>query len=206
LGVKKEDLPKVWQDLEMPSGFAYAKRYRTCKSCVGSEFCRFGLGDSTALAITIEERFQGLESPAKMKLATAGCPRNCSEALVKALGAVAVEGGKWEIYVGGAAGSHIRKGNILCVVDNHEQVLTFMSRFIQYYRENARYLERTYDFVERFGIDKLRAIIVQDSEKIASSLDSAIAKSIAAYKDPWLEATTPATVNQFASELRALDN
>jgi nitrite reductase (NADH) large subunit len=206
LGVKKEDLPKVWQDLEMPSGFAYAKRYRTCKSCVGSEFCRFGLGDSTALAITIEERFQGLESPAKMKLATAGCPRNCSEAMVKDLGAVAVEGGKWEIYVGGAAGSHIRKGNILCVVDNHEQVLTFMSRFIQYYRENARYLERTYDFVERFGIDKLRAIIVQDSEKIASSLDSAIAKSIAAYKDPWLEATTPATVNQFASELRALDN
>src|SRR5215469_5733202 len=199
LGVKKEDLPKVWQDLGMPSGYAYAKRYRTCKSCVGNEYCRFGLGDSTALAIKIEERFQGLESPAKLKLATAGCPRNCSEAMVKDLGAVAVEGGKWEIYVGGAAGSHVRKGNILCVVDNHEEVLTYMSRFIQYYRENAKYLERTYDFVQRFGIEKLRAIIVEDSEKIAANLDSAIARSIAAYKDPWLEATAPVTVNQFSS-------
>ena len=203
LGVKKEDLPKVWQDLGMPSGYAYAKRYRTCKSCVGTEFCRFGLGDSTALAIKIEERFQGIESPAKMKLATAGCPRNCSEAMVKDLGAVAVEGGKWEIYVGGAAGSHIRKGDILCVVDSHEQVLLFMSRFIQYYREHAKYLERTYDFVERNGIEKLRAIIIEDSEKIGAQLDAAIARTIAAYKDPWLEAAAPATPNQFASEIPA---
>src|SRR5215469_10676123 len=201
LGIKKEDLPKVWQDLGMPSGYAYAKRYRTCKSCVGNEYCRFGLGDSTALAIKIEERFQGLESPAKVKLATAGCPRNCSEAMVKDLGAVAVEGGKWEIYVGGAAGSHVRKGNILCVVDNHEEVLTYMSRFIQYYRENAKYLERTYDFVQRFGIEKLRGIIVEDSDKIAATLDSAIAESIAAYRDPWLEAIAPTTVNQFSSVL-----
>jgi nitrite reductase (NADH) large subunit len=130
LGVKKEDLPKVWQELGMPSGHAYAKRYRTCKSCVGTEFCRFGLGDSTALAIKIEARFQSVESPAKMKLATAGCPRNCSEAMVKDLGAVAVEGGKWEIYAGGAAGSHVRKVNILCVANSHEQVLLYMSRFI----------------------------------------------------------------------------
>jgi nitrite reductase (NADH) large subunit len=203
LGVKKEDLPKVWHDLGMPSGYAYAKRYRTCKSCVGTEFCRFGLGDSTALAIKIEARFQGIESPAKMKLATAGCPRNCSEAMVKDLGAVAVEGGKWQIYVGGAAGSHIRQGNILCTADSQEQVLLYMSRFIQYYRENAKYLERTYDFVERHGIDKLRAIIVDDSEKIAARLDAAIARTIAAYQDPWLEAALPATPNQFTSELPA---
>jgi nitrite reductase (NADH) large subunit len=187
----------------MPSGYAYAKRYRTCKSCVGSEFCRFGLGDSTALAIEIEARFQGIESPAKMKLATAGCPRNCSEAMVKDLGAVAVEGGKWEIYIGGGAGSHVRKCDILCIANSHEQVLLYMSRFIQYYREQAKYLERTYDFVERNGIAKLRAIIIDDSEKIAARLDASIAKTIAAYRDPWLEAASPATPNQFTSEILA---
>ena len=82
----------------MPSGYAYGKSYRTCKSCVGSDFCRFGLGESIALAMKIETQFQGLDTPHKLKLATAGCPRNCSEAMVKDLGAVAVEGGKWEIY------------------------------------------------------------------------------------------------------------
>jgi nitrite reductase (NADH) large subunit len=92
LGIKKEDLPAVWKDLDMPSGHAYTKSFRTCKSCVGTDFCRYGLGDSIALAQKIERRFQGVESPHKMKLATAGCPRNCSEAYVKDLGAVAVEG------------------------------------------------------------------------------------------------------------------
>ena len=144
LGVKKEDLPKMWQDLGGPSGHAYGKRYHTCKSCVGTDFCRFGVGDSTSLAIKIENHFQGLESPGKLKLATAGCPRNCSEAMVKDVGAVAVEGGKWEIYIGGAAGAHIRKGDILCTTDSHENVIKFTARFIQYYRENAKYLERTY--------------------------------------------------------------
>ncbi len=147
LGIRKDDLPKVWHDLDMPSGYAYGKSYRTCKSCVGSDFCRFGLGDSITLALKIENEFQGFDSPHKMKLATAGCPRNCSEAMVKDLGAVAVEGGKWEIYIGGAAGSSIRKGDILCAVDSHEDVLKYMGRFIQYYRENAKYLERTHGFV-----------------------------------------------------------
>jgi nitrite reductase (NADH) large subunit len=204
LGIRKEDLPNVWRDLDMPSGFAYAKRYRTCKSCVGTEFCRYGVGDSTSLAIKIEKRFQGIDSPGKMKLATAGCPRNCSEAMVKDLGAVAVEGGKWEIYVGGAAGAHVRKGDILCVVDSHEQVLLYMGRFMQYYRETAKYLERTYGFVERIGIEKLRRIIVDDSEGIAARLDAEMEKSVEAYRDPWKEAWEPATQNQFASLLPVL--
>ncbi|MBM6414887.1 nitrite reductase large subunit, partial [Lacticaseibacillus paracasei] len=104
----------------------------------------------------------GFDSPHKMKLATAGCPRNCSEAMVKDLGAVAVEGGKWEIYIGGAAGSSIRKGDILAAVDSHEDVLKYMGRFIQYYRENAKYLERTHGFVSRLGIDKIRAVVMED--------------------------------------------
>jgi nitrite reductase (NADH) large subunit len=201
LGVKKDDLPKVWRDLDMPSGYAYAKRYRTCKSCVGTEFCRFGIGDSTSLAIKIESHLQGIDSPGKLKLATAGCPRNCSEAMVKDLGAVAVEGGKWEIYVGGAAGAHVRKGDILCVVDSHEAVIQYMSRFIQYYRENAKYLERTYGFVERVGIEKIRAVVVDDSEGIAARLDEELQKSTESYRDPWKEAFLPATPNQFVSLL-----
>src|SRR5580698_7905874 len=201
LGIRKDDLPKVWRDLDMPSGYAYGKSYRTCKSCVGSDFCRFGLGDSITLALKIENEFQGFDSPHKMKLATAGCPRNCSEAMVKDLGAVAVEGGKWEIYIGGAAGSSIRKGDILCHAESHEEVLKYMGRFIQYYRENAKYLERTHGFVERLGIDRIRAIVIEDSEGIAERLDREIAASKAAYKDPWKDAWLPENDNQFASVL-----
>ncbi len=204
LGITKENLPKVWKDLGMPSGHAYAKSFRTCKTCVGTDFCRYGVGDSTGLGIKIEKRFQGIESPGKMKLATAGCPRNCSEAMVKDLGAVAVEGGNWEIYIGGAAGAHIRKGDILCIVDSHDAVLQIMGRFMQYYIENAKYLERTYGFVERVGMDKIRSIVVDDSEGIAARLDASIQASVDAYVDPWLEADTPATANQFISTLPVL--
>ncbi|MGH9829692.1 MAG: NAD(P)/FAD-dependent oxidoreductase, partial [Blastocatellia bacterium] len=186
LGISKEKLPDVWRDLGMPSGHAYTKAFRTCKTCVGTEFCRYGLGDSTALGIQIEKRFQGIESPHKMKLATAGCPRNCSEATTKDLGAVAIEGGKWEIYIGGAAGSRVRKGDVLCTVDFHDDVLKFMGRFIQYYREHGKYLERTYDFVERLGIEKVRRVLLDDAEGICERLDRELESAIAAYKDPWL--------------------
>jgi nitrite reductase (NADH) large subunit len=204
LGLKKEELPNVWRDLDMPSGFAYGKWYRTCKSCVGTEFCRFGVGDSTSLAIRIEKAFQGIDSPGKLKLATAGCPRNCSEAMVKDLGAVAVEGGKWEIYIGGAAGAHVRKGDVLCVVESPDDVIKYMGRFIQYYRENAKFAERTYGFVERMGIDKIRSIVVEDSEGIGMRLDAELQKAMAAYKDPWREAYKPATANQFESLLQVI--
>ena len=204
LGITKENLPLVWKDLGMPSGHAYGKSFRTCKTCVGTDFCRYGVGDSTGLGIKIEKRFQGIESPGKMKLATAGCPRNCSEAMVKDVGAVAVEGGKWEIYVGGAAGAHIRKGDILCVVDSHEAVIQIMGRFMQYYIENAKYLERTYSFVPRVGLDKIKAIVVDDSEGIAARLDAAMQATVEAYVDPWLEADQPATANQFVSTLPIL--
>jgi nitrite reductase (NADH) large subunit len=202
VGIAKEDLPAVWRDLGMPAGYAWSKSYRTCKSCIGVDFCRFGLGDSMGLAKEVEHRFRGLDSPGKLKLATAGCPRNCSEAYVKDVGAVAVEGGKWEIYVGGAAGAHVRKGDLLCVVDSHEQVLLLSGRFIQYYRENAKYKERTYAFVERIGIGRIRAIVVDDSEGLAESLDRAMQESVdAANRDPWLERDVPVTRNQFKRSL-----
>lgn len=199
LGVKKDDLPKMWKDLGIPSGHAYTKGFRTCKSCVGTDFCRYGVGDSIALAQKIERRFQGVESPHKMKLATAGCPRNCSEAYVKDLGAVAIEGGLWEIYIGGAAGGTIRKGDLLCTVKTHDEVLKLMGRFMQYYREHGKYLERTYHFVERLGIEFIRKIIVEDSEGIAARLDAGIQQAVDAYKDPWLEAEVPAHPAQFSA-------
>lgn len=200
LGFKKADLPAVWKALGIPSGHAYTKAFRTCKSCVGTDFCRYGLGDSIALAQKIERRFQGLESPHKMKLATAGCPRNCSEAYVKDLGAVAIEGSQWEIYLGGAAGSTVRKGDLLCTVNSHDEVLKYMGRFMQYYRENAKYLERSYGFVQRLGIDKLRDVLVHDTEGICARLDAEIEEAVAAYKDPWAtEAAAPINESQFAN-------
>ena len=201
LGIPKEKLPDVWRDLGIPSGHAYAKSFRTCKTCVGTDYCRYGVGDSTALGIAIEKRFQGVESPHKMKLAANGCPRNCAEATTKDLGAVAIEGGRWEVYVGGAAGSHVRKGDLLCVVLTHDEVLKYMGRFMQYYREHAKYLERTYSFVERLGIEKLRLLLVDDVEGIAEGLDAAIQAAVDAYRDPWLEADQPIHPSQFRSTL-----
>jgi nitrite reductase (NADH) large subunit len=201
LGIRREQLPEVWRDLGMPSGHAYTKAFRTCKTCVGSEFCRFGVGDSTGLGVAIEKRYQGLESPAKMKLAVAGCPRNCSEATTKDVGVVAIEGGRWEIYVGGAAGSRVRKGDLLAIVESHDDVLRLSGRFMQWYREHARYLERTYDFVERLGIERVRRVIVDDEDGIAERLDAEVARAVAAYVDPWSEAAAPVHPAQFVPVL-----
>jgi nitrite reductase (NADH) large subunit len=197
LGIRREQLPDVWHDLGMPSGHAYTKAFRTCKTCVGTDFCRFGVGDSTALGVAIERRFQGLESPAKMKLAVAGCPRNCSEATTKDVGVVAIEGGRWEIYVGGAAGSRVRKGDILAIVDSHDDAIRLTGRFMQWYREQAKYLERTYDFVERIGIERIRRLIVDDEEGIAGRLDEDVQKAVESYVDPWKEAAAPVHPSQF---------
>jgi nitrite reductase (NADH) large subunit len=204
LGIAKETLPDVWRDLGMPSGHAYAKAFRTCKTCVGTEFCRYGVGDSTGLGIAIEKRFQGLESPHKMKLATAGCPRNCSEATTKDVGAVAIEGGRWEIYVGGGAGSKVRKGDVLCTVASQEEVLQVIGRFMQYYREHARYLERTYDFVERLGIDHIRRVLIDDAENICAGLDAAVQAAVDAFVDPWQEGEAPVHPLQFRTHAGAM--
>ncbi|MBW8764827.1 MAG: NAD(P)/FAD-dependent oxidoreductase [Geodermatophilales bacterium] len=206
LGVRKEDLPAMWDDLGMPSGYAYGKSFRTVKTCVGSDFCRFGLGDSTQLGIDLETRFQGIESPAKMKLAVVGCPRNCAEAYVKDVGVVAVGNGKWEVYVGGAAGATVRKGDLLATVDSPEAVLELAGRFLQYYRENANWLERTYDFVPRVGLEKIKAVLLEDSEGICADLDAGMQRSIDAYTDPWgQDGRQPATPGQFRPSLPLVD-
>ena len=199
LGIPKEHLPDVWRELDMPSGHAYTKAFRTCKTCVGTDFCRFGLGDSTTLGINIEKRFQGIEMPHKVKMAVSGCPRNCAEATVKDVGVVAIEGGKWEIYVGGAAGASVRKGDVLCVADSPEDVLKYMGRFLQYYRENAKYMERTYGFVERIGVDRLKEVLMEDVDGLCDRLDEDIQAAVEAYFDPWKEGQNPVHQNQFVT-------
>ena len=116
LGVKKEDLPNVWRDLDMPSGHAYAKALRTVKTCVGSEWCRFGVQDSTNMGIELEKDLWRMYAPHKVKLAVSGCPRNCAEATIKDFGVVAVDSG-WELHVGGNGGIHVRVTDLLCKVD-----------------------------------------------------------------------------------------
>ncbi len=199
LGIPKEHLPDVWRELDMPSGHAYTKAFRTCKTCVGTDFCRFGLGDSTTLGINIEKRFQGIEMPHKVKMAVSGCPRNCAEATVKDVGVVAIEGGKWEIYVGGAAGASVRKGDVLCVADSPEDVLKYMGRFLQYYRENAKYMERTYGFLERIGVERLREVLMDDVDGLCDRLDEDIQAAVEAYFDPWKEGQNPVHQNQFVT-------
>jgi nitrite reductase (NADH) large subunit len=112
---------------------------------------------------------------------------------------VAIDGGKWEIYVGGAAGGSVRKGDLLCTVDTHDDVLKYMGRFMQYYREHGKYLERSYHFVERIGIERLRKLLVEDAEGLCARLDADIQKAVDAYVDPWKEAELPAYPRQFSA-------
>ena len=200
LGIRKEDLPGVWRDLGMPSGHAYTKALRTVKTCVGSEFCRYGTNDSTKLGIALEKRYQGFEFPAKVKLGVSGCPRNCAESTVKDVGVIATEGGEWEISVGGAAGAHVRKSEVICRVKTQAEAITVIGRFLIYYRDNAKWLERTYDFVPRIGLETVRDVIVNDSLGIGSALDAEVEKTAAAYVDPWLERDQPVYAGQFAEE------
>ncbi|WP_432509078.1 nitrite reductase large subunit NirB [Kineococcus auxinigenes] len=201
LGLKKEDLPQVWKDLGMPSGYAYGKSVRTVKTCVGTDYCRFGLGDSTQLGIDMETRFQGIETPAKLKLGVVGCPRNCAEAYVKDIGVVAIGAGKWEVHVGGAAGASVRKADLLATVDSPQEVLTLTGRFIQFYREWGNWLERTYEFVPRLGIERVRAVLVEDSDGVAEGLDERMQATVDNYRDPWQEGEQPVTPGQFRPSL-----
>jgi nitrite reductase (NADH) large subunit len=202
LGVKKEDLPAIWRDIGLPSGHAYAKAIRTVKTCVGAEFCRFGLGNSIALGVELEKHWEGLHTPAKVKSGVSGCPRNCAEATVKDIGVVAVEGG-WQIRVGGAAGATVREADVLATVTTPEEVIRIATALLQYYRENGEYKERLYDFVPRVGLDRLRELVMSGPESAALRERFRIAK--AAVSDPWLERDDPYHPRQFRDLDEAAD-
>ncbi|WP_150273933.1 nitrite reductase large subunit NirB [Paenibacillus tepidiphilus] len=182
LGVKKEDLPKMWEELDMPSGHAYGKTLRTVKTCVGSTFCRFGTQDSIGMGIRLEQTFERLNTPAKVKLAVSGCPRNCAEATIKDFGVVAIDGG-WELHVGGNGGVHVRATDLLCVVKTDDEVLEWASAFLQYYREHAAWNERTSQWVERVGLDSIKAALESREERLA--LQERIQKTLSLTTDPW---------------------
>jgi nitrite reductase (NADH) large subunit len=197
LGVRKQDLPAIWSELGMPSGHAYAKAVRTVKTCVGSEFCRFGVGDSTALGVKLEQTTERLYTPHKVKMGVTGCPRNCAEVTVKDIGIMAIQGG-WEVLVGGAAGMRVRKADLLVRVESDVEALEGAHLFLQYYRENAEYLERTYDFVERFGIARVRAETIEAPGEVRAALLDRFARSREIAAEPWsTEGQTPATPHQF---------
>lgn len=196
LGVRKSDLPAVWRDLGMPSGQAYAKGVRMVKTCVGTEFCRFGTQDSTATGVELEERLENLFTPHKFKMAVVGCPRNCAEATVKDLGLIGQEG-SWQVVVGGAAGKSVRKADLLITVETKDEALEAGELFFQYYRENGNYLERSYDFVERLGIERVRKETVYAAPEAKQALLDRLRRSKALSSDAWLEGQTPVTASQF---------
>jgi nitrite reductase (NADH) large subunit len=163
---------------------------------VGSEFCRFGVQDSTNTGIELERRLENLFTPHKFKMGVVGCPRNCAEATVKDLGLVGQDG-SWQVVVGGAAGKSVRKADLLITVETTEQALEACDLFFQYYRENANYLERSYDFVERLGIEKVRKDTVYASDADKQGLLDRLARAKALAKDAWLEGTAPVNSTQF---------
>ncbi len=186
-GIKKEDLPSIWADLNaagMVSGHAYGKALRTVKTCVGSEWCRFGTQDSTGLGIKTEQMTWGSWMPHKFKIAVSGCPRNCAEASIKDIGIICVDSG-YEISVGGNGGIHLRGTDFLCKVETEEQALEYMAAFIQLYREEARYLDRTAPWVERVGMDYIKGRIVEDDAGRKALRARFLYAQSFLQKDPW---------------------
>ncbi|PYC47645.1 nitrite reductase large subunit [Litorivita pollutaquae] len=200
LGVKKEDLIPVWDDLNkagMISGAAYAKGLRTVKTCVGSDWCRFGTQDSTGLGIKLEQLLWGAWSPAKLKLAVSGCPRNCSESTCKDIGIICVDSG-YEILYGGAAGLHIQGTTMLGKVPTEQDVLETVGALTQYYRETGYYLERIYKWADRIGYDHIKSVIYDDLEQRAAYFDRFIFSQKFAQIDPWAERVAGAEAHEFA--------
>jgi nitrite reductase (NADH) large subunit len=189
LGVKKEDLPAVWRDLNaagMVSGHAYGKALRTVKTCVGSEWCRFGTQDSTSMGIQLEKMTWGSWHPHKVKLAVSGCPRNCAEATIKDFGVVATDAG-WDLHVGGNGGIKVRATELLCKVITEYEVLEYCGAFLQLYRQEARYLERTAPWIERVGLKYVQERIVDDAENRAALYAKFLYAQQFAQIDPWAE-------------------
>ncbi|QAU35582.1 nitrite reductase large subunit NirB [Janthinobacterium sp. 17J80-10] len=185
LGVKKEDLREVWHDLGMPSGLAYAKGLRTVKTCVGSEWCRFGTQDSTRMGQELERELARMYSPHKVKLAVSGCPRNCAEAGIKDVGVIGVDSG-WEIYVAGNGGIKTEVAQFLVKLKTHEEVLEYTGAFLQLYREEGWYLERTVHYVGRVGLDYVKKKVLEDAAN-RKALYERLLFALDGEPDPWHE-------------------
>ncbi len=199
LGLTKEQLPDIWRDLSdagFVSGHAYGKAMRTVKTCVGSEWCRFGVQDSTRMGIELEELTWGSWTPHKFKLAVSGCPRNCAEATIKDFGVVGIDSG-WELHIGGNGGVKVRATDVLCRVQTAEEVKEYCGAFMQVYREEARYLERTAPWVERVGLSYIKRRVVEDEAGRKLLYERFLASQRLAQVDPWKERADGAQAHEF---------
>jgi nitrite reductase (NADH) large subunit len=185
LGVRKEDLPAVWQDIGMPSGHAYAKALRTVKTCVGSQWCRFGTQDSTRMGQDLERALWRMYAPHKVKLAVSGCPRNCAESGIKDVGVIGVDSG-WEIQIAGNGGIKTEVAQFLVKVKTSEEVLEYAGAFLQLYREEGWYLERTVHYVARVGMEHVKRRILEDAEG-RRALWERLQFALDGEPDPWFE-------------------
>lgn len=185
LGIRKDDLPAIWKELDMPSGHAYGKSIRTVKTCVGSEFCRFGTQNSTQLGIDLEHDLFNMWSPHKVKLAVSGCPRNCAEAGIKDIGIIGVDSG-WELYIGGNGGIKTEVAEFFVKLKTAEEVREYSGAFLQLYREEAFYLERTVHYLQRVGMERIRKAVLEDAEN-RQALNARLQYSLSLEQDPWQE-------------------
>ena len=185
LGVKKEDLQAVWNDIGMPSGHAYAKALRTVKTCVGSEWCRMGTQDSTQMGKDLERAMWRMYAPHKVKFAVSGCPRNCAEAGIKDVGIIGVDSG-WEMYVAGNGGIKTEVAHFFTKLKTAEEVLEYTGAFMQLYRLEGWYLERTVHYVNRVGLDYVKKKILDDHEG-RKALWAELQFALDGEPDPWFE-------------------
>ena len=208
-GIKKEDLPAVWADLNaagMVSGHAYGKSLRTVKTCVGSEWCRFGTQDSTGLGVKLEQMTWGSWMPHKFKIAVSGCPRNCAEATIKDFGVVCVDSGS-ELHVGGNGGIKVRATDLLCKVATEEEAMDVCAAFIQLYREQAWYLERTAPWIERVGLDHVKSGLFDDPDSVRNLAAKFRYSQQFMQDDPWAKraAGEDSELHQHLAEVRPLE-
>ena len=185
LGVKKEDLQGVWNDIGMPCGHAYGKSLRTVKTCVGSEWCRFGTQDSTQMGRDLERALWRMYAPHKVKLAVSGCPRNCAESGIKDVGVIGVDSG-WEIYVAGNGGIKTEVAHFFTKVKTAEEVLEVSGAFLQLYREEGWYLERTVHYIARVGLDYAKKKVLEDHAN-RKALWARLQAALEGEPDPWFE-------------------
>ena len=198
LGVKKEDLPKMWADLNaagMVSGHAYGKSIRTVKTCVGAEHCRFGTQKSMTMGVKLEKMLFDMYAPHKVKLAVSGCPRNCAEAGIKDVGVIGVDSG-YEIYIGGNGGIKTEVAQFFCKVTTDEEVMEYSGAFLQLYREEGWYLERTCHYMERVGLEYIKGKILEDAEG-RKAYYNRLLDSLKGAKDPWETSREEKPVKQF---------
>lgn len=192
-GLKKEELPSVWEDLGMRSASAYGKKTRSVKSCVGKEFCRFGTQYTTQLGIRLEKTFEYIDTPHKFKMGVSGCPRSCVESGVKDFGVISVENG-FQLYIGGNGGTEVTKGQLLTTVETEDEVIRICGALMQYYRETGIYAERTAPWLERLGFENVKEVLL-DPERQQALFDRVMEAKQAIQEEPW-----QAIVNDKASQ------